>query len=95
MNPDPSYGKHQGNPESNLAFEKSRAFHGSMRDRILGIIQCSAMGKTSKELAEILKKEKCTFSGRLKELCDSKAIERCGRRDGAAIWVSTKPTRLF
>lgn len=95
MNPDPTYSRHGGNPESNLAFESSRAFHEPVRKRILGIIECSAYGKTSKELAPILKKEKCAFSGRLLELTQMGLIERCGRRDGAAIYVSTKPVRLF
>lgn len=36
MNPDPTYSRHGGNPESNLAFENSREFHGNelSRDRI-------------------------------------------------------------
>lgn len=90
---DPCISRHGGAPESNAAFERSKDYIQKDRDRILGMITFAAMGMTSHEIEDRMGKAKNCFSGRLTELAAAKKIERCGRRDGAAIWVTVQRQR--
>jgi hypothetical protein len=85
--------RHGGNPESNAAFDRSKDSHKDDSERIFLLIDSAHYGMTSHEIGERIGRPLNHFSGRLTELCAAGMIERCGRRNGAAIWVSVQPQR--
>ena len=84
---DPSKNKHKNNLNSQLAYK--RANITGRRKEILELIQKRGrQGATLEEVAEHLKVEKNTISGRFSELKAMQAIEHRGdNRNGFAVYV--------
>lgn len=72
--------------ESREAYINTKPEHGPTREAILHLLVKNPKGLTSTEVAQLLNKEKHTFSSRLSELVRLGYAERTkDRRDGCAV----------
>lgn len=85
---DPCARKHQGNPESEAAFNRANITHD--RAEVLRVIRAAGLhGATSKEVARAMEKALNCISGRFVGLLREGLIYRTEeKRDGAAVWRS-------